>query len=657
MSTHTHHIRSFDTWMTEIKSITDIRTKDDLAFKQSNDYLLYQHFPQFVQHAERYEGSGDDRLILEYSNLINKAEFREYSVDTYFEVVEKKLAALPRTTDLRDEPESIQQLCLQNLILVAFTIERWAQFVKREPAGSRVRQIAVGPSKESLHIYLTTYLGNYNTLSSFAMTSVPQVESLLLPSYHSNTCNFETALSYKSYYCDLPLNIIKQNNRFPSVMKLDDFPLVIKKGEMLAQGYNYKLLQLQKHLESGGHLEDEFSVNRAKEITYMFKAGIHLYQEFLKSPHFNEAKFIYILRQHTVELGKSPAALLLEGNTIFEDNKPKIKGLLDHYLVRIRLNVKERLLFIQQILFNENIELPCFDEEVRNWLHLDFSQVYVLAKEYLSTYRSLLQKRSVSALIFELIESEFIGTQRIRYALQAVVRKFPELDEAVKNLQNDSYYLDSIRDRIIMENYALPPSGANSIAYFGPDCVLGHATKIPNYTMHMVNRIPVMVATDQKRIWDFFTIKKGLLPDLVSKQVQLLAQENSEHQLRRAPWLPLYFDLFDSYALLTKTHDGIIEKYIRRLGRNMDNTVKKRLISNPDHGTTYMQPKTSDRPTRPLELPALDQIAIIRKNHPFRNLKKYVKNQEELVDAPFQCVQYNTNIELFSTLNLQPSLV
>ena len=622
-----------DKWIKNIYTLNHVENLEDLSFKQLNDLLFYKNFPQFKKHIENSK-NGDDFRLLEYELIANKSPFKEFSVHNYFEIVTNRLETLPEFKLLNlCDPCAVDAL-FQNLIMVAFTVERWGQFLLKNLPGDSVKSIQF--NRMNLDGFIKKKIPNYNTLGSFAITSISEVEGVTYKIPKQNVLQTHKVTSY-SAYSSYDINTSQSPNRFPSILKLDDFPLLIKKGELLAQAYNHCLLELMELLKTH-HLKDQLVLDTVTEITQLFKIGIQLYRDFLKSPYFNEAKFIYILRQHTVELSQSPATIILEDFKLSSQEKSRFKGFLDHYLSRQFLNLKERNLFVKQILKNEGIINPFLETYLNLFSEkLDSSALdIILHQDEFNKGNDLLK-----FLLKELLTKSIIGEYRIRYAMTLLKEIAPEHSILIQQKLDSENWAKDILAKIKNTPYFLPPSGANSIAYYGPDVILGNSPKIPNYNIHMINRVNVMLAIDQERFWHFEPFKSNNLEVLLTQELSLMkisihgnlsADQIKEHLLEN-PWLATYIALFDSFSLLTSTHDGIIEKYIRKLGKKMPSKEKKQLVSNPDHGTTYMQPEANTEKKFTLDLPSLNLIAEIRRNHLFKNWVRPLKklNNEKIL--------------------------
>ena len=159
----------------------------------------------------------------------------------------------------------------------------------------------------------------------------------------------------------------------------------------------------------------------------------------------------------------------------------------------------------------------------------------------------------------------------------------------------------------------------------------------------MLNRLRVMIPEDQKRFWE---LQGPAASNLVSKLTAFLEHIDCSSSaritanLQAFPWLRHYVTLYHSFARMTSTHDGIIEKYIRRLSKSMKPKLKQKLVSSPDHGTTYMKPKSTTVQRPRLRLPSLDTIAQIRRNHLLKEWVKPVKAMEATFSTPTEAVDW-----------------
>ncbi len=620
-------IQRLDEWITQKVDFDNVKCIDDLGFKQLNDLLFCKYFHHVAERMLQKKG-GDDFLLGQYKELNHLAGISELDVNKYFIIVQEQVNNIPSREVINSIANDEKGVLFQNLIMLAFTLERWGQFVLKHEPGNTVRSIYVYGAKESLHEFLVSHVGNYNTLERFAITSISEVEGLYIPRIKNAKLEKNELITAFSPYVKGSANKL---SRFPSILKLDDFPLVIKKGELIAQGYNIRILELMELLEVES-LSADSTLHKVIEITELFKSGTTILKEFLRSPYFNEDKFIFILRQHTVELSLSPSELLLENLSLTKQDKRKIKGIVNNYLIRTEMNGEERHLFLTQVLSNENINDPVLTDYIKSVLidHEPFTN---------STFETIVKNNEqlhdhelLSRFISELLKSEVIGLYRIKYALNLAAELLPSHEKVIDSLANDTSYLENKIHQMVITNYMLPPSGANSIAYFGPDVLLGYHAMIPNYALHMLNRLNVMIPEDNKRFWEF---QKYIHTDLTGKLQDFLTDKkfdknaSIEEFVEQFPWIIHYVKLYNNFALMASTHDGIIEKYIRRLSKSMNKKVKDKLVSSPDHGTTYMNPNSLEFKKRSARFPSLDAIASVRRNHLFKLWIKPIKALEQ----------------------------
>lgn len=628
LSTAPSSIQLLDDWMTKEVDFKTVKVLTDLGFKQLNDLLFYKYSKPIAQRMMARQ-DGDDGLLKHYESLEQLDFFASLTALSYLNVIQNQLRQTVEEEAFNWSSKRERAVLFQNLIMIAFTLERWGQYLLRRVPGQTVCSVYVYIKKPiSLHDFLIQHIGNYNTLERFALRSISEIEGLYVPMvHHDKLVKGELITALSPYVHHSGIN----TSRFPSILKLDDFPLVIKKGELLAQGYNMLIVELMKLLRKVP-LDHSTVIHKVLEITELFQTGIRTYKAFLKTPYFNEDKFIFILRQHTVELSWSPCEWLFEDLQLTKSEKRIAKGIVNSYLTRISMSRRERSIFLKQILVNESIIDAALFEYLAS-MEVGLENTNITAIQFLvNSHPILVGNPSLKGLIIELLTQEELGVYRLQYALQIAQDLLPAYASTIANwIKNETWLQDKLA--IIMEtNYHLPPSGANSIAYFGPDMLFGHDANIVNYTLHMINRLNVMIPADQKRFWE---LRAEATPNLTTRLTAFLdragydgTKASIEAQLNTFSWLKHYVKLYDSFALLTSTHDGIIEKYIRRLSQSMKPTFKEKLVSSPDHGTTYMKPKTVTVQRSSANFPSLDAIAQIRRNHLLKQWVKPVKVME-----------------------------
>ena len=78
-----------------------------------------------------------------------------------------------------------------------------------------------------------------------------------------------------------------------------------------------------------------------------------------------------------------------------------------------------------------------------------------------------------------------------------------------------------------------PPSGANSVAFYVPDMLLGIGRQVRGYGIHMLDRLPVMSDGDQERFWRIETARSADLSRILCEQIDG-HDAGCEQQLDRA---------------------------------------------------------------------------------------------------------------------------
>lgn len=637
-------IEEFDNWMIQEIDFAKTKSLSELGFKQLNDVIFYKHFPQFRENVNA--SKGDDALILNYDSIVELPSIKDFDVAEYILLVENHLKDLPTQQEVSKCQNSYRKILFQNLVIISFTLERWGQFVLRNKQGSTVRSVTISESKISLHKYLKDELGNYNTLASFALTSTSETNGMYYPSIDNDSVKFGEKFISQSAYSDYNLQHKQNISRFPSIMKLDSFMILIKKGELVSYAYNYGLFDLMDKLKTH-ELSDSIILQRVKEISYCFKISVASFLEFLKDPFFNESKFILILRQLTVELSASPATTILEDIALSTHEKIRFKGFLDHYLVKNLMSKEERLLFIKQILKNEGVD--GIENAIQQTLTSNLSTKKSELKNALDEFNTTTEKELLLNLVCELIDKEEIGIYRLKYSLSLFKKIAPRLEVFLIEKMNDEDWLEEKLNKIQHLDYYLAPSGANSVAFYGPDVVLGHAEHFPNYSIHILNRLNVMMPDDQKRFWKLENYRTNNLFSLLEKHLSELSDIPSEvflndnsntadtitNILFKYPYLSVYVDLYESFAALASVHNASVERFIRRVGTKMDKREKEKLVSNPDHGTTFMQPSSeSEIDQLSYNLPSLDRMTEIRVGHFFKHWVEPLKALRESGKLP-----------------------
>lgn len=637
-------IEEFDNWMIKEINFSKVNNVSELGFKQLNDLIFYKHFPQFWENLDRVTKKGDDALLLQYNSIVDLPTLKDFDVAGYILLVEKRLRRLPTQFEAQSCQESYKKVLFQNLIIIAFTLERWGQFVLRNKPGATVRSVAISEAKFSLHKYLKDKLGNYNTIASFALTSTSEVNGMYYPNCGNNLKEVGEKFLSQSAYSDYNLQHRQNVSRFPSIMKLDSFMILIKKGELVSYAYNSGLFDLMTKLKMH-KLSDSIILQKVKEISYCFRIAVASFFEFFKDPFFNESKFILILRQLTVELSVSPATTILSDVALSTHEKIRFKGFLDHYLLKNAMSSEERIVYVEQILKNEGVNSVEVRDLIRHYISSGLPANKPKVNNLLIAHNTISDKELLLSLICELIDGNEIGIYRLKYSLYLFKKIAPSLEVFLLERMSDEDWLEKKLSKIRQLDYYLAPSGANSVAFYGPDIILGHAEQFPNYSIHMLNRLDVMIPDDQKRFWQFENYKTNNLFSLLLKHLselpdipkEVFSYENTNNSdkittiLIEYPYLATYVDLYESFAALASAHNASVERFIRRVGRKMDKAEKEKLVSSPDHGTTFMQPSSeSELEQAAYNLPSLDKMTEVRTSHFFNSWAKPLKLLRDL---------------------------
>jgi Ca2+-binding EF-hand superfamily protein len=639
-----NRIEKLDNWMIQEVDLSKVNRLSDLGFKQLNDLIFYKHFPQFRENLDTIKTKGDDALMLRYASIIELPRLKDFDVAEYILLIEKHLKQLPTQLEVQSCQESYTKVLFQNLVIITFTLERWGQFVLRNKPGATVRSVTISESKVSLHKYLKDKLGNYNTIASFALTSTSETNGMYYPNFGNNSKVVGEKFLSQSSYSDYNFKHMQNISRFPSIMKLDSFMILIKKGEIVSYAYNNGLFDLMSKLKTH-KLSDSVILQKVKEISYCFKISVASFFEFFKDPFFNESKFILILRQLTVELNVSPATTILSDIALSTHEKIRFKGFLDHYLVKNAMSSEERIVYVEQILKNEGVDSIKIKNLIRHYISSRLPAKKNEVINLLNAYTTTSDRELLLSLICELIDGDEIGIYRLKYSLSLFKKIAPRLEVFLIEKMSDESWLEKKLNKIRQLDYYLAPSGANSVAFYGPDVILGHAEHFPNYSIHMLNRLNVMIPDDQYRFWNLENYKTNNLFSLLHKHLTALPDipkevfsgedSNSSDKITTVlinyPYLAPYVDLYESFAALASAHNASVERFIRRVGRKMDKVEKEKLVSSPDHGTTFMQPSSeSELKQATYNLPSLDKMTEIRKNHIFVQWIKPLKALREL---------------------------
>ena len=140
----------------------------------------------------------------------------------------------------------------------------------------------------------------------------------------------------------------------------------------------------------------------------------------------------------------------------------------------------------------------------------------------LTAHNTTSDKKLLLSLICEIIDGNEIGIYRLKYSLSLFKKIAPRLEVFLIEKMNDENWFEKMLSKIRQLDYYLAPSGANSVAFYGPDVILGHAEQFPNYSIHMLNRLNVMIPDDQKRFWQFENYKTNNLFSLLYKHLSEL---------------------------------------------------------------------------------------------------------------------------------------
>jgi hypothetical protein len=646
-----NRIEELDNWMIQEVDFSKVNRLSELGFKQLNDLIFYKHFPQFRENLDTIKTKGDDALMLRYGSIVDLPTIKDFDVAEYILLIEKRLKQLPTQLEVQSCQESYTKVLFQNLVIISFTIERWGQFVLRNKPGATVRSVTISQSKVSLHMYLKDKLGNYNTIATFALTSTSETNGMYYPTFGNNSRIGGEIILSQSSYSNYNFKHTQNISRFPSIMKLDSFMTLIKRGEIVSYAYNNGLFDLMSKLKTH-KLSDSVILQKVKEISYCFKISVASFFEFLKDPLFNESKFILILRQLTVELNLCPATTILSDVALSTHEKIRFKGFLNHYLVKNAMSSEERILYVEQILKNEGVDSSEIENFIRHYISSRLPAKKTEVINLLNAYTTTSDKELLLNLICELIEGDEIGIYRLKYSLSLFKKIAPRLEAFLIEKMSDESWLEKKLNKIRQLDYYLAPSGGNSVAFYGPDVILGHAEHFPNYSIHMLNRLNVMIPDDQKRFWQFENYKTTNLFSLLHKHLselpdipkELFLNEDSNSSVRitkvliKYPYLAAYVDLYESFAALASAHNASVERFIRRVGRKMDTVEKEKLVSSPDHGTTFMQPSSeSELEQAAYNLPSLDKMTEIRTSHFFNSWVRPLKSlreSRELNDYP-----------------------
>lgn len=622
-------IEEFDGWMLQETDLSSVSKISELGFKQLNDLLLYKWVPEYRNWVVRDYSDRDDGRILEYEVVSARSSIGHLDAPRYLATVQNRLSELPSPDALVQCDPSLREVVLQDLITVAFAVERWGQALLHHDPGTTVRQLRVSAADISLHDYLTKEVGNYNTLGCFALRSTSLTHGVRVPQVNSDIGQPPVTFEFKDSYSGYDGHSSKPASRLPSILELDSFLGLMKKGELASCAYNHSLLRMLEAIQTGG-LSGQQALVHARSATLLFASMSAAFRDFFGYRGFSEAKFIYLMRQMTVELSLSPAALLLKGLDLSSAEKIKYKAFLDHYLIRTRLTGPECRLFVLEVLRNEGLGNDRIDR--LSFAHLVQNQPGA-QKELLSEIEAVCSggdRQLLVRMLTEMIKTRALGLNRLKYTLHLFARFSPEHAQQFSQRMDDDAWLEGCLSAIMASDYQVAPSGANSVAFFGPDWVLGYQSDVANYRIHMLNRLPVMQPVDQEYFWRYQSLgTSGVSPKwedwindaltdrshLGESELTSATPEQITEALLRQPWLSVYVDLFDWYARLATSHNGSVQKYVRNVAKTMPETDKAKLTSRPDHGTTFMNPDRDVPSTEAVfDLPSIHSLTSIRKN-------------------------------------------
>lgn len=598
---------------------------EDLGFGQLNDLLLVMLFPEMAQ--EFFESDcEDERELSKLLELSRTQPFLDFGVVPFVLEVERRIRKLWSDSESCRETNGTADALIANLCWVAFAVERWGQSVLRYQPGHAAKSVRLGNSSETLHRFLTRRLGNYNTLEHFALRSIGTVNGIRRFRYRAGeviddgVCEIESAYRVLAPHADPTLS------RFPSTLDMTPFLEVIKRGELAAQVYNDLALELIWAIRDQG-LDSEKALDLASGVSLGLRIAKQAIIDFLGDDRFSTGKFIYILRQFTVELDNSPASLVLQSFNLEAHEAILAKGFLNHYLQAVPNEDQSRGLVAWQWLRNEGVEMPNTGAWLAQFESARPTERVDLCRIMLGRTTSQSDMCLVQDALVELVGESEVGRGRIRYTLDLFKKLIPRVANTTDKLATDDRLIHDLENKLFSSTYALAPSGANSLAFFGGDVLLGLVDQVSNYRTHLLTRLPIMVSSDRLRYWKFvrsdFPGLPVLLQQVICEQVRsrlgdgasslaIVSELNGEEILKLSKYQP-YFELIDALADLSKAHNASVEKFLRRVALQMARRTKEHLLSSPDHGTTFMQPsRVSMEEDSRLMLPSLDKLNSVR---------------------------------------------
>lgn len=615
----------FDAWMTRRPLLDSCNSIADLGFGQLNDLLLVMNFPEMAEEFYR-SANEDERNLRCIADLTRRGPFRDFGVTPFILEVERRIRRLASRWAFWLETGATVEALLESLCMIAYSIERWSQAVLRHPPGQAVNSFYLGESSESLHSFLFGQLGNYNTLEHFALRSVGTTDGIFEFRFLGNTPVKQGIRKIKSAYKELEPYADSRALRFPSTLDMTPFLEVIKKGELAAQVYNDLALELLDVLRRKEIGSDE-AIALARSVSLGMRIGKQAIIDFLGDEKFSTGKFIYILRQFTVELDTSPADRILHFLSLDTGERITAKGFLNHYLYNVPAEGRSRSLVAWEWLRNEGVKLPSLTTWLQELEPLDLRGRVETCRARLHQTVSQTGNSVVLAAIADLFSGSHVGIGRIRYATELFRRLLPRLDSTLSAFLNDGSRMAELEEQLRVSTYALAPSGANSLAFFGGDVLLGLVSEITNYRTHLLCRLPIMLESDRERFWKLVQSDFAGLPALLRKVFGIenpptsycAGESCGEHarspvslnvrNVRLAP----YYELINAFADLSKAHNASVEKFLRRVSNQMERSKKERLISSPEHGSTFMQPSSVNAgEDARLVLPSLDKLNSVR---------------------------------------------
>ncbi len=120
-------------------------------------------------------------MLRHYEYLVQLDFFTDFTVFQYVDIVQEQLKSRISSRVFSESSKRESAILFQNLTIIAFTLERWAQYVLKHALGQTVREVYLHlETPISIHDFLVQHVGNYNTLERFGFQSMP---TLVLMSY------------------------------------------------------------------------------------------------------------------------------------------------------------------------------------------------------------------------------------------------------------------------------------------------------------------------------------------------------------------------------------------------------------------------------------------------------------------------------------------